>query len=52
MEKAAELLRTGRYNVTETALEVGYASLSHFIQAFQEVHGSAPGAFAQSSDKE
>src|SRR5437762_3657525 len=30
MERAAELLRTGRYNVTEAATEVGYSSLSHF----------------------
>ncbi len=34
MERAAELLRTGRYNVTEAATEVGYSSLSHFSKAF------------------
>ncbi len=33
MERAAELLRSGRYNVTEAATEVGYASLSHFQQS-------------------
>src|SRR5438093_352909 len=34
MERAAELLRTGRYNVTEAATEVGYSSLSHFSKHF------------------
>lgn len=50
LERAAELLRSGRYNVTETSLEVGYASLSHFIQAFQETYGCPPGAYAQGAD--
>ena len=39
MERAAELLRTGRYNVTEAATEVGYSSLSHFSKAFCETIG-------------
>lgn len=51
MERAVELLNSGRYNVTETALEVGYASVSHFIQAFQETHGCPPGAFGQAGDR-
>jgi AraC family transcriptional regulator len=42
MERAAELLRTGRYNVTEAATEVGYASLSHFSKAFCETIGCCP----------
>jgi AraC-like DNA-binding protein len=42
MEKAAELLRTGRYNVTEAATEVGYSSLSHFSKAFCETIGCCP----------
>ena len=45
MERAAELLRTGRFNVTETALEVGYSSLSHFSQAFHETFGCCPGLY-------
>ncbi len=45
MEKAAELLRSGKYNVTEAALAVGYNSLSHFSKVFSEVFGKCPCAF-------
>ncbi len=45
MERAAELLRSGEYNVTEAALEVGYASQSHFSQAFHETFGCCPGLY-------
>ena len=45
LERAAELLRSGRFNVTEAALEVGYSSLSHFSQAFHETFGCCPGLY-------
>ena len=45
LERAADLLRSGKYNVTEAALEVGYSSLSHFSQAFHEMHGCCPGLY-------
>lgn len=45
MERAAELLRSGKFNVTETALEVGYSSLSHFSHAFRETYGCCPGLY-------
>lgn len=45
MDKAAELLRSGEYNVTEAALEVGYNSLSHFSAAFHETFGCCPGLY-------
>lgn len=45
IEKAAELLRTGNYNVTEAAMEVGYSSLSHFSQAFCQTMGCCPGLY-------
>lgn len=45
MERAAELLRSGKFNVTETALEVGYSSLSHFSHAFHETFGCCPGLY-------
>ena len=45
MEKAAGLLKSREYNVTEVALEVGYNSLSHFSAAFQETFGCCPGLY-------
>jgi AraC-like DNA-binding protein len=45
MERAASLLREGRMNVTQAALEVGYSSLSHFSTAFHEVIGCCPGLY-------
>jgi len=45
MERAAELLKTGRYNVTEVAFEVGYNSPSHFSQAFHQAFGCCPGLY-------
>jgi AraC-like DNA-binding protein len=45
MERAAELLKTGKFNVTEAALEVGYSSLSHFSQAFHDTFGCCPGLY-------
>lgn len=46
MERAAELLLTGRYNVTEVALEIGYSSLSHFSRTFCETTGHCPALYA------
>ena len=45
MERAAELLKSGKFNITETALEVGYSSLSHFSHAFHETFGCCPGLY-------
>lgn len=45
LERAADLLRSGRCNVTEAALEVGYNSLSHFSSAFHEAFGCCPGLY-------
>ena len=45
LERAAELLRSGKFNVTEAAMEVGYNSLSHFSQAFHEAFGCCPGLY-------
>jgi len=42
MERAAELLKSGKYNVTEAAMEVGYSSLSHFSQVFCQTMGCCP----------
>ncbi len=45
MERAGMLLRTGRFNVTEAAMEVGYSSLSHFSQAFCQTMGCCPNLY-------
>lgn len=45
MERAAELLQSGKYNVTEAAMAVGYSSLSHFSQAFCQTMGCCPGLY-------
>ncbi len=45
IEKAAELLRTGKSNVTEAAFTVGYSSLSAFNKAFVEQMGCCPGLY-------
>jgi AraC-like DNA-binding protein len=45
MERAADLLRSGKCNVTEAAMEVGYSSLSHFSAAFHETYGCCPGLY-------
>ena len=45
LERAAQLLREGRCNVTEAAMEVGYSSLSHFSKAFWEAYGCCPGLY-------
>lgn len=48
LERAAELLRSGKYNVTEAAMEVGYSSLSHFSKAFAEMFDVCPCVFGLS----
>jgi AraC-like DNA-binding protein len=45
MERAAELLRSGSYNVTEVAFTVGYSSLGHFSKSFCEVIGCCPSLY-------
>jgi len=57
LERAAELLRSGKFNVTQAALEVGYSSIGHFSTAFHETFGCCPGLYplqmpAQRADKE
>ena len=47
MERAAELLRAGRHNVTEAAFAVGYSSLGHFSKSFCEVMGCCPTLYPQ-----
>ena len=52
IEKAAETLRTGRMNVTEAAMAVGYSSLSAFTKAFVEQIGCCPGLYPHAKIRE
>lgn len=45
IERAAELLREGKMNVTQVAFSVGYSSLSAFNRAFVEAMGCCPGLY-------
>ncbi len=49
IERAAELMSTGRMNASEAALEVGYRSLSHFSQAFRAEKGRSPSQWLRSA---
>ena len=42
VEKVGELLRTGRFNVTEAAREVGFHDLSHLNRCFRNYYGYSP----------
>lgn len=43
MEKARCLLEAGELNVGETAWQVGYSNVSHFITAYRKQYGLNPG---------
>jgi len=45
LERAAELLNQGDWNVTQVANRVGYSSPSYFARLFQEQFGYAPTRF-------
>lgn len=47
IERAAEHIASGRCNVSEAALEVGYRSLSHFSHAFLEEKGVQPSKWVE-----
>ncbi len=49
MRYAAELLKSGKCNVTEVAMAVGYSSLSHFSQAFCQTIGCCPAMYSSSA---
>jgi len=42
MEYARKMLETGKHNVNEVGLKVGYSSSSHFIAAFKKKYGTTP----------
>jgi len=42
LEKSRALLKSQTSNVTQVAMDVGYASLSHFAKAFKKKYGMSP----------
>lgn len=43
--KAADILRTGRENVTETAFNVGFNDSNYFVRQFRKIMGISPGKY-------
>src|SRR5690606_13902425 len=48
MEYARKMLESGRYNVNEVALKVGYSTGSHFIAAIRKRYGTTPKKYLMS----
>ena len=48
MEYARKMLESGKYNVNEVGLRVGYSTASHFIAAFKKKFGTTPKKYVMS----
>ncbi len=48
MEMARKLLESGKYNVNEVGLRVGYSTASHFISSFKKKYGTTPKKYVTS----
>ena len=42
MEEARRMLESGKYNVNEVGLKIGYSTASHFIAAFKKKYNTTP----------
>lgn len=49
LRKAAEMLSSGKFNVSETAWNIGISSFSYFRQIFKEEFGCTPSEFKKKS---
>ena len=49
LEAAKALLLNSTHSITQIALEVGYASFSHFSNMFKELEGVSPGDYRRSA---
>ncbi len=45
MEKARDMLSSGKYSVSDAAWDLGYTNVSHFIELFRRQYGITPGKF-------
>lgn len=48
MDLARKLLESGKYNVNEIALRLGYSTASHFIASFKKKYGTTPKKYVTS----
>ncbi|NKI26743.1 helix-turn-helix domain-containing protein [Arenibacter sp. 6A1] len=48
MEYARKMLESGKHNVNEVGLKVGYSTASHFISAFKKKYGTTPKKYLMS----
>ena len=51
LQRCAELLRSGDYNVTEAATMTGFNDLGNFREAFKKEFGTAPSEFIKAAAK-
>ena len=51
MQKAAEMLKTGKYRVSEVAAEVGFFDAKNFSKNFSKEYGMTPSQYIESSKK-
>ncbi len=49
MEYARKMLETGKHNVNEVGLKVGYSTASHFIASFKKKYGTTPKKYLTSN---
>lgn len=50
IQKAAELLRSTSFSITDIASQVGYANANYFNKAFRKAVGVSAGTFRDSKD--
>jgi signal transduction histidine kinase/ligand-binding sensor domain-containing protein/AraC-like DNA-binding protein len=51
MKKAAEMLKTGKYRVSEVAMEVGFYDAKYFTKSFLKEFGMSPSQYISISNK-
>lgn len=49
MKKAAEMLTSGNFNISETAWNVGISSLAYFRQCFKDEYGCTPSEYRKNA---
>lgn len=51
MQKAVEMLRTGKFRMSEIASEIGYSDAKYFARSFTRIYGCSPTSFLSTHDK-